>query len=101
MSVLDDTKILLGSTEDAVIQIYINRGKTLIRNYLNMKDTDTTDIELTYPDAVICYVIESYRKRGLEGTKQFSQGSRSGTLTDGLSNEVKSLLPKPYIRLMG
>lgn len=101
MSVLDYVKILTGSTEDSVIQIYINRGITLIRNYLNLKNNNTTDIETTYSDALICYVIEQYRKRGLEGTKQFSQGSRSGTVTDGLSSDVKALLPKPYIRLMG
>jgi len=101
MAVLDDIKTLTGSTEDAVIQIYINRGITQIRNYLNLKDSDTTDIEANYSDALIEYVVEQYRKRGLEGTKQFSQGSRSGTLTDGLSNDVKTLLPKPYVRLMG
>lgn len=99
MSVLDDVKTLLGSDDEGVLNIYIRRGTTLIINYL--KVDSTVDIQILYPDAVIQYAIECYRQRGNEGIKQFSQGSRSGTLTDGLSQSVKDLLPLPKIRLMG
>lgn len=104
MAVIDDVKTLTGSTEDIVINVYINRGKTIIRKYLSLRDSDTSDtidIEATYPDALIEYVVNQYRKRGNEGIKQFSQGSRSGTYESGLSDDVKALLPLPKIRLMG
>lgn len=98
MSVLDDIKIITGSTEDTLLNLYIRKADTLIKNYLRL---DNVDIETTYPDAVIQYVVENYRQRGNEGIKQFSQGSRSGTYNSGLSSDVKVLLPLPKIKLMG
>lgn len=99
--VLDDAKIVLNTDKDNLISIYIKQGITLIRKYLNLKNTNVIDIETVYSDALIQYVVEQYRKHGLEGTKQYSQGSRSGTLTNALSENVKALLPLPRIRLMG
>ncbi|WP_010236284.1 phage head-tail connector protein [Clostridium arbusti] len=99
MAILDDAKIILNvSNQDALINLYLRQGSTLIKNYLKI---DNLDVEATYPDSLLQYTVETFRKHGLEGTKQFSQGSRSGTFTDGLSNDVKALLPLPYIRLMG
>jgi hypothetical protein len=101
MAVLDDVKVITGSLEDALIQIYINRGKTGIRKYLNLKDEDVTDIEITYTDALTEYVVEQYRMRGNEAYKQYSKGSNSGTYSTGISQNVKDLLPLPYISLIG
>jgi hypothetical protein len=99
MAILDDAKIILNvSNQDALISIYLRQGSTLIKNYLKI---DNLDVEATYLDALLQYIVEAFRKHGLEGTKQFSQGSRSGTFTDGLSSDVKVLLPLPRIKLMG
>lgn len=99
MTVLDDAKVLLNvNGQDALLNLYIRQGSTLIKNYLKI---GSIDIETLYPDALLQYTIEAFRKHGLEGTKQFSQGSRSGTLIDGLSQNVKDLLPLPKIRAMG
>lgn len=99
MAVLYDIKIITGSTEDTLLNLYIRKADTLIKNYLRLDDT--VDIENTYTDAVIQYVVENYRQLGNEGIKQFSQGSRSGTYNSGLSEDVKVLLPLPKIKLMG
>jgi hypothetical protein len=99
--ILDDLKVLLNvnETKESILTLYIRKAKTLISNYLNSKST--LDIETLYPDAVIEYVIINYTKRGNEGIKQFSQGSRSGTYGDDLPDSVKALLPLPSVRMMG
>jgi hypothetical protein len=114
MALLDDIKTLLGISDisrDDLLNIYIRKAKTLITTYLQIPTeayTDYTgtviepiDVTVNYPDACIEYAIECYRKKGNEGVKSFGQGSRSGTYEDGLSESVKSLLPSPYIKMMG
>lgn len=106
MAVLDDVKVLkkISSTDtsrDAEINIYIHRATTLIKNYLNLNSNDTTDISSVYPDACIAYVMEQFDRKGNEATKQYSQGSRSGTYENSLSDNVKNLLPVPYVHMMG
>ncbi|MCD2345812.1 phage head-tail connector protein [Clostridium guangxiense] len=103
MAVLDDVKILKNiadTNRDNEINIYIRRATTLIGNYLNL-DSNATDIENTYQDACIAYVMEQLSKKGNEGIKQYSQGSESGTYGSELSENVKALLPVPYARMMG
>ncbi|MCH3962687.1 MAG: phage head-tail connector protein [Clostridium sp.] len=103
MTVLDDIKTIRNisdNSKDNLINIYIRRAETLIKEYLNLND-DSTDIQEAYPDAVVCYVIECLTRKGNENIKQFQQGARSGTYETGLSKEVISLLPAPYVRMMG
>ena len=105
--VLDDIKVDLNISEtdhskDDWFNLQIRKGSTLITNYLN--DTPIAlpdDVSTIYPDALVEYVTLRYRKRGNEGIKQFSQGSRSGTYESGLPDSVKDLLPCPSIQMMG
>ena len=104
MEILDDVKILVGldlvdDSRDNVLNIYIRRGVTLITRYLNK--TANEDVAVTYPDALIEYVVQVYRKKGNEGLKSFGQGSRLGSYGEELSDSVKSLLPSPSIRMRG
>jgi len=98
--ILDDLKTLLNTdaSKDPLLTLYIRKAIALITNYLN--SSTVLDIENLYPDAIIEYVTLCYNKRGNEGMKQFSQGSRSGTYEDGLSNSVIALLPVPYATLL-
>lgn len=102
--VIDDVKELKGwqdNSHDGKINIYIRRAVTLIGNYLNLGSNNGIDIENTYQDACIAYVMEQFDRKGNEATKQYSQGSRSGTYENSLSDNVKNLLPVPYARMMG
>lgn len=115
MALLDDIKTVLGITDtskDALLNIYINKGVVLITDYMNYPDPPVTDpptpsvapadITVAYPSAMIEYVTECYHKRGNEGIRNSSQGSRIINYEDsGLSKGVKSLLPSPYIRMVG
>lgn len=104
MAVIDDVKELKGwqdSSHDGVINIYIRRAVTLVREHLNLRPDDPTDIATLYQDAVVCYVMEQFDRKGNEATKQYSQGSESGTYGSDLSDNVKALLPTPYARIMG
>lgn len=98
MAVLDDLKTLTGQSE-SILNVYIRRATVAIKSYLNL--TDTIDIETNYPDAVIEYVTECLNKKGNEGVKQFAQGSRQGTYIDGLTDDVRALLPLPFVHMMG
>jgi len=108
---LDDVKTVLGISDtlkDALLGIYIRKGTTLVNIYMNFPDIPITapptlpvDVATTYADAIIEYVTIAYRKKGIEGLKAFSQGSRSGTYEDSLQQSVKSLLPSPFIRMSG
>lgn len=104
MAVLDDIKTLLNVdvSKEPILILYIRKAVTLITNYLNATVTvPPVDIAVVYPDAVIEYTILCYNKRGNEGVKQASQGSRSQTYEDNLPSSVKALLPMPCIRLVG
>ena len=81
----------------------------MITKYLNEKIPKVIDnenppiswnLDTQCSDALIEYAILCYRKRGNEGIKQYSQGSRSGTYEDGLSDSVKNLLPLPFITMI-
>lgn len=103
MAAVDDVKELKGwktdNSHDGVINIFIRRAVTLIKNYLHL-DSNATNIENTYQDACVAYVMEQFDRKGNEATKQYSQGKRSGTYGSDLSENVKSLLPVPYARMM-
>ena len=106
---LDDIKTVLNITDtskDTLLAVYIRKGTTLITNYMNAPDVPITvpptlpvDVVTAYADAIIEYVVLTYRKKGVEGLKSYSQGSRSGTYEDSLQQSVKSLLPSPFIRM--
>ena len=109
---LDDIKVILGkesnSSIDNLLTIYIRQGVTRVTAYMNFPDVPITDpvtppvdVTATYPDALIEFVLSAYQKKGNEGVKQASQGSRGVTYVDGLPDSVKDLLPSPFIRMTG
>jgi hypothetical protein len=109
MAALDDIKTVLGISDiskDALLSVYIRKGVTLVTAYMNAPAVPITvpptlpvDVAIVYADAITEYATLCYRKRGQEGVKQFSQGSRSGTYEDSLQGSVKDLLPSPFIRM--
>lgn len=101
MAILADVKTLKrisDTSRDNEINIYIRRGTTLISKYLN---GSVSEIQDSYQDAIIQYVVECMNKSGNEGLKQFSQGQRSGTYGNELSDSVLALLPLPSATITG
>ncbi|AJA48490.1 phage gp6-like head-tail connector protein [Clostridium pasteurianum DSM 525 = ATCC 6013] len=97
---LEEIKTLLGisdNAKDELINLYIRKAETMIKNYLNK---DISDFSI-YQDAVNEYAVLCFNKKGNEGLKQYAQGSKSGTYTNDLPDSVKALLPMPRIKMKG
>lgn len=103
---LEDIKILLeitDNTKDVLLNLYMRRAITIIKNYINNDNFTQDYIEQNYSDAIIELVVMAYRNKGKENIKSTSQGARSVTYTDGstfsITESVKTLLPTPYLRM--
>lgn len=106
---LENIRTLLGITtdkEDTKINIYISMAKEVIKKYLNNESFDDSYIEENFSMAIILIVTNAYecKKNGNAGNiKSISQGPRSITYGDDkafcINDDVKALLPTPYIKL--
>lgn len=111
--ILDDLLILLSVDESAypVLTILKNRAITVIKNYLNVSSYDIAYIEENFPDAIVELVYNAYSVKGKENILSESQGSRSVTYkgfttfadssTYAITNDIKTLLPLPSVRMLG
>lgn len=105
MNILDDIRTILNIEETSkdyyLLQIYVRQSKTRIKKYLNTPE-ELDIIETKYADAIICDVTEMYQNRGISGNvASKSEGAVSVSFANhGLSDNVKALLPKPYVRLV-
>jgi len=107
--VLENIKTLLNitaETEDAKLTIYISMAITLIKKYLNNDAFDDSYIGENFSMAIVVIVTNAYecKKNGSGGNiKSMSQGSRSITYGDDkafcLNDDIKAMLPTPYIKL--
>jgi hypothetical protein len=110
---LEDIKTLLGisgSSEDAVLNIYIKRAVTFIKKYINNDDFDNEYIESNFQDAITLLVYNAYKVKGNENVQSMQQGQRSVTFktvtsyasgsTYTITDDVRALLPTPYAKLM-
>jgi hypothetical protein len=95
---IDDLQILFPSASVPVLNLYIRKATTMILKYMNNDDILNAD---NYVDAVVEYVTLCLNKKGNEGLQSFGQGSRSGTYVSDLTESVTSLLPPPYLKMMG
>lgn len=106
---LEDIKALIGVTtdkEDSKINIYINMATEVIKKYLSNDAFDNSYIQDNFSMAIILIVTNAYecKKNGNAGNiKSISQGSRSITYGEDkafcINDDVKALLPVPYIKL--
>lgn len=95
-----DTVTNLTGCEDIVL---LNYYKTMvcddIKNYLN-RDFDDEFIEEKFEIAVIRLMVKKI-KQGAAGRqiKSYKQGERSVTYEDSIDDDIKTILPKPYLKL--
>ena len=95
-----DTVMKLTGCEDIVL---LNYYKTMvcddIKNYLN-RDFDDEFIEEKFEIAVIRLMVKKI-KQGAAGRQiqSYTPGERSVTYEDSIDDDIKTILPKPYLKL--
>lgn len=96
-------KYIENTTDEGLFTLYIQRAVTLIKNYLNNDKFTTEYIKNNFQDAICEIIVLAYKSKDKENIKSITQGSRAVTYSDGthfaLSDNVKALLPKPYIKI--
>lgn len=108
--IIDDIKTLLEITDtskDNILNIYIRKSTTVIKNYLNNSTFDDAYIQANFADAIIELVVSAYnvKQNTKDGVKQEQQGSRNIVYKDNnsifaIDDSIKNLLPLPYVKLM-
>lgn len=108
---LDQVKEFLGISlddisKDSKLKIYISTAEKMIINYLNNDNIDDDYVEENFNEAVILMVSNAYeyqRANINRNIKSETQGDRSRTYIDGntafaITEDIKALLPVPYIK---
>ena len=108
---LDLVKEFLGikadnTSEDSKLKIYISTAEKMIINYLNNDNINNDYVEESFSEAVILMVSNAYEYQKSyinRNIKSESQGDRSRTYIDGntafaITDDIKALLPVPYIK---
>ena len=109
-SLIERIKILASISDDSSDEeliIHIENSINAIIVYLNHPSISAEEVIHNYPNAIIQLVKRQYNsdKNNLEGVTSISQGSRSISYSSAMSlsytidDSIKSLLPKPYVRL--
>lgn len=87
------------------------KGIAVIRHYLNVDDNPvwTDEYIMTKYDFVVEQIIENAKNikniKPVPGVTQMTQGGQSMSFNNGacdawcISNDIKSMLPKPFIKL--
>lgn len=109
-SIINKVKQLLkiGNDEDEFLNMLYYMSLNKIIKYLNDPSLNELDIVEKYSFALVLCMRDSYNyqnnKLKTNGIKQESQGSRSRTYdvsnNSGLSDDIKSCLPLPRVRLL-
>jgi Skp family chaperone for outer membrane proteins len=102
---LDEKIQALYSDEDSLkLTIYRGMATDAIRNYMNVDDDNTT-IEQKYESALIQLIGNKIKYDNTDGVKSYIMSKTSVTYgnNNGLSitDDIKSLLPPPFVRLLG
>lgn len=86
------------------IEIYIEIGIAAIKAYLNTTEKEEK-IKEKYGAALIKFACNFADGSNTKNIKQFTQGSKSvtyATTTSGeISDDIKALLPNPFVKMMG
>lgn len=109
-SLIEKIKILASIEDDSSdeeLRIHIENSINAIIVYLGHPSISTEEVIHNYPNAIIQLVKRQYttEKNKLEGITSMTQGNRSVSYSSAVSlsytidDSIKSLLPKPYVRL--
>ena len=101
---IEDLIKLNPKIEDFKLQLYQDVVISKIKNYLNLTDSSDDVIIKNYSTAIKVGVCDEIQRNKHKNIRTMTQGQRSVTYSDSktsLSDDVKDLLPKPFIKLMG
>ena len=85
------------------LELYLDIALVKIKNYLNTDMTDTSLIS-NYRTAIIVAIDNEINLADKKNISMIKEGNISITYKENsskLSSEVKALLPRPFIKLMG
>lgn len=85
------------------LELYLNIALAKIKNYLNTDMTDTSLIS-NYRTAIIVAIDNEINLADKKNISMIKEGNISITYKENsskLSSEVKALLPRPFVKLMG
>lgn len=85
------------------LELYLNIALVKIKNYLNTDMTDTSLIS-NYRTAIIVAIDNEINLADKKNISMIKEGNISITYKENsskLSSEVKALLPRPFVKLMG
>ena len=99
MKIFDTVTKLTGCEDRVLLNYYQTMVCDDIKNYLN-RDFDDEFIEEKFEIAVIRLMVKKI-KQGAAGRqiKSYKQGERSVTYEDSIDDDIKTILPKPYLKL--
>ena len=99
MEIFDTVTNLTGCEDIVLLNYYKTMACDDIKNYLN-RDFDDEFIEAKFEIAVIRLMVKKI-KQGAAGRqiKSYTQGERSVTYEDSIDDDIKTILPKPYLKL--
>ena len=101
MSLEEKIMILSGCSDVGVISVYKQMAIEDVRVYLNRHFSETYILE-NYEGAVIRLIVKKIKGSSREGRIQsYTLGDKSVTYSSTIESddEIKKMLPRPYIRL--
>lgn len=106
--IIEDLKIDLPEVNNKKLTLLINKAINQIKKYLNKNFTDSEVIK-NFKYAIEQIVLDTYlyqqSKKFKDGVVKVSEGEKSIEFSSIeriiFTDEVKSMLPTPYVRLMG
>ncbi|MDV3426659.1 MAG: phage head-tail connector protein [Bacillota bacterium] len=97
---------LYSDVDDNKLLVYRGMATDAIKNYLNL-DSNVTQatIEATYESALIQLIGNKINQDDAGNIKSYTMSKTSVTYANnsafGISDDIKVLLPSPYIKLLG
>ena len=87
------------TSKDTILNFYIEKSTKSIKHYLNIDMTEEEKEE--YNNQIVDLAHYYYVNKSSQGYKQFTQGSRSVTLSNNIPDTIKIQLPPPRVKVVG
>ncbi|SHK39504.1 hypothetical protein SAMN02745163_03748 [Clostridium cavendishii DSM 21758] len=104
MTLDEKLKILYKVTDLEVLNIYKDMACDSVKSYLNIEDTNE-NIYKKYESALIEIIGNKIKSENNNGVKSYTASKMSITYEESsafiITDKIKTLLPVPFVKLMG